>query len=46
MVLLPLDIKGLSKKEVRIQLFDQNCKSELNLRGFFRIPPYFVHAYL
>ena len=46
MVLLPLDIKGLSKKEVRIQLFDQNCKSELNLRVFFRIPPYFVHAYL
>ena len=35
MVLLPLDIKGLSKKEVRIQLFEQNRKSQLNLRGFF-----------
>ena len=30
-LLLPLDIEGLSTTQIRIQLFDQNCKSQLNL---------------
>ena len=39
-LLLPIDIKGLSRKEITIQLFDQNCKSQLNLiLYFFRIRP-------
>ena len=39
-LLLPLDIKGLSAKEILIQLCDQNCKSQLILIFyFFRIPP-------
>ena len=46
-LLLPLDIEGLSTTQIRIQLFDQNCKSQLNLINyFFRTPPSFVHAYL
>ena len=39
-LLLPLDIAGLSTKETKIRLFDQNCKSQLNLIFyFFGIPP-------
>ena len=40
-LLLPLDITGLSAKEIKIQLFDQNCKSQLNLIFFYfvQIPP-------
>ena len=34
-LLLPLDIKGLCTKEIRIQLFDQNCESRLNLIFYF-----------
>ena len=34
-LLLPLDIKGLSTAEIRIQLFDQNCNSQLNLIWYF-----------
>ena len=33
-LLLPLDINGLSTKEIKIQLFDQSCKSQLNLSFF------------
>ena len=46
-LLLTLDIKGLSSKEIRIHLFDQNCKSHLTLIFyFFRIPPWLDHAFL
>ena len=44
---LPIDIKGLSTKEIRIQLFHQICKSQLNLILYvFQIRSWFVHAYL
>ena len=46
-LLLPLDIKELSTKEIEYNFFDQSCKSQLNLIfHFIRIPPRFVYTYL
>ena len=46
-LLLPLDIKEFSTKEIRIQLSDQNCQNQQNLIFYFlRIPPRFVQAHL
>ena len=39
-LLLTSGIKELSMKEIRMQLSDQNCKSQLNLiLFFFQVPP-------
>ena len=46
-LLLPLDITGLSTKETKIRLFDQNCKSQLNLifNSFEFLPDLFILIY-
>ena len=42
-LLLPQRFKGLSMKKTRIQLFNQNCISQLNLSLiFFQTPPVVV----
>ena len=42
-LLLPQGFKGLIMKETRIQLFDQNCISQLNLSLiFFKASPVVV----
>ena len=39
-LLLPPDINELSTTEISIQIFNQNCKSQLNLIFyFFQVPP-------
>ena len=43
-LLLPLDIKGLSAQEIRIQLFDQICKSQPNL--IFFSDSFLISSYL